>query len=120
MILGKKLIKELVDDDTPTLNTGKEVEYSPLSDEEVDDNFDIESYELLIDCGIVSVLPAEFDKVSEVSDNEDDFLSDENVEETPVCYYVMGKGVVEEQKAVFEKPGQVMMYHLKPLFVRAK
>src|SRR4051812_23566866 len=91
MILGKKLIKELVDDDAPILNTEKEPEYSSLSDEEVDDNFDIESDELLIDCGIVSVLPAEFDRVSEVSENEDDFIPDENVEETPVCYYVMGE-----------------------------
>src|SRR4051812_39653862 len=120
MILGKKLIKELVDDDAPILNTEKEPEYSPLSDEEVDDNFDIESDKLLIDCGIVSVLPAEFDRISEVSENEDDFLPDENVEETLVCYYVMGKGVVEEQKAVFENPGRGMMYHLKPLFIRAK
>src|SRR3954465_7595791 len=32
----------------------------------------------------------------------------------------MGKGVVEEQKDVFERPGRGMMYHLKPLFTRAK
>ena len=27
--------------------------------------------------------------------------------------------MVEEQKAVFEKPSPVMLYHLKPLFIRA-
>ena len=29
-------------------------------------------------------------------------------------------GVVEEQHAMFEKPTSDMMYHLKPLFIRAK
>lgn len=32
----------------------------------------------------------------------------------------MNNGVVEEQKAAFEKPNPRMMYHLKPLFVRVK
>ena len=32
----------------------------------------------------------------------------------------MNSGVVEEQKAMFERPSPGMMYHLKPLFIRAK
>lgn len=31
----------------------------------------------------------------------------------------MNNGVVEEQKAIFEIPYTGMMYHLKPLFIRA-
>ncbi|XP_058764406.1 uncharacterized protein LOC131637855 [Vicia villosa] len=43
-----------------------------------------------------------------------------NVNEMHVCYYVMGNGVVEEQKVLFEKADHGMMYHLKPLFIREK
>ena len=32
----------------------------------------------------------------------------------------MNSGVVEEQKAMFERPSPGMMYHLKPLFIKAK
>lgn len=32
----------------------------------------------------------------------------------------MNNGVVEEQKAMFENPSPGIMYHLKPLFIRAK
>lgn len=45
---------------------------------------------------------------------------DETTEGKTMCYYVMNNGVVEEQKATFERPNPGMMYHLKPLFIRAK
>lgn len=32
----------------------------------------------------------------------------------------MNNDVVEEQHAIFERPYPMMMYHFKPLFVRAK
>ncbi|XP_050897084.1 uncharacterized protein LOC127103889 [Lathyrus oleraceus] len=32
----------------------------------------------------------------------------------------MNRGVVEEQKAMFERPSPGMIYHLKPLFIKAK
>ena len=32
----------------------------------------------------------------------------------------MNSGIVEEQKAMFERPSSGMMYHLKPLFIREK
>ena len=58
--------------------------------------------------------------MSEVSENEEDFNSDEAADENSLCYYMMNSGMVEEQKDVFEKPSPVMLYHLKPLFIRAK
>lgn len=32
----------------------------------------------------------------------------------------MNSGMVEEQKSIFERTSPRMMYHLKPLFIRAK
>lgn len=58
-----------------TRNSEKRHEYTPTSNEElVDDKFDVESDELLIDCGIVFVLHAEYDVLSEVSEADDDFF----------------------------------------------
>ena len=47
-------------------------------------------------------------------------MCEESARQKPLCYYVMNNGVVEEQQAMFEKPTYDMMYHLKPLFIRAK
>lgn len=66
------------------------------------------------------MLPTEYDMVSEVSETEEDFMADETVGGKPLCYYVMNNGLVEEQKDMFERPSPGMMYHLKPLFIRAK
>ena len=68
----------------------------------------------------MSILPEEYDRVLEVSENEEDFTSDEADDEKPLCYYVMNSSIVEEQKVVFEKPSPGMVYHLKLLFIRAK
>lgn len=85
-----------------------------------DTNDDTYGEDFITNCGIVSVLPAEYDMVSEVSKADEDFVPDEIVEDKPLCYYVMNSGVVEEKKDMFEKPSPGMMYHLKPLFIRAK
>lgn len=58
--------------------------------------------------------------VLEVSETKEDFMSDESVGGKPPCYYVINSGVVEEQKSMFERPSPWMMYHLKPLPIRAK
>ena len=76
--------------------------------------------DFVVNCGIVSILPAEYDMVSEVSEQEEDFVPNETTEDKPLCYYVMNNGVVEEQKSMFERPSPGMMYHLKPLFIKAK
>ena len=59
-------------------------------------NDDIYGDDFIVNCGIVSVLPAEYDMVSEVSETEEDFVPDEMVGKKPLCYYVMNSGVVEE------------------------
>lgn len=58
----------------------EEPEYSPLSDEEFDkdmydeNNDDIYGDDFVVNCGIVSVLPSEYDMASEVSEIEGDFV----------------------------------------------
>lgn len=97
------------------------MEYTPgFDDEMVNDNFD-DKFEddLQINCGIVSILLAKYDRVLEVYDTEGDDIQDEAPNQKPLCYYVMNNGVVEEQQAIFERPNPRMMYHLKPLFIRA-
>lgn len=83
----------------------KEPEYTPQSyDEMGKDNFDIESEDdLQINCSIVSVFPAEYDRVSEVSEAMKDCVHEEVMNQKHLCYYVMNKSVVEEQQAIFER-----------------
>lgn len=109
---------------TPQLNQ-EEPEYSPQSDEEEteysphydeeynpspdddmydDTNDDTYGEDFIVNCGIVSVLPAEYDMMSEVSEADEDFVPDQIAEDKSLCYYVMNSGVVEEQKAMFENP----------------
>ena len=88
-----------------------------MYDENKDDTY---GDDFVINCGIVSMLPAEYDMVSEVSKIEGDFVPDETDGGKPLCYYVMNNGVVEEQKSMFKSPSPGIMYHLKPLFIRAK
>lgn len=85
-----------------------------------ENNDDIYGDDFVVNCGIVSVLPAEYDMVSEVSETGGGFVPDETNGGKPLYYYVMNNGVVEEHKAMFERPNPGMMYHLKPLFIRAK
>lgn len=63
----------------------------------VEDNFSAESKDnLQINCGIVSVFPVEYDRVSGVFEVEENFVQDEAYNQKPLCYYVMNNGVVEE------------------------
>lgn len=61
----------------------EEPDYSPLSDEDFDDdmyndtNDDTYGEDFVINCRIMSVLPAEYDMVSEVSEASEDFILDE-------------------------------------------
>lgn len=87
----------------------------------VEDNFDTEyENDLLINNGIVSVLLAKYDSVSEVSETEEDYIQDKAENQKSLCYYFMNNGVVNEQHSIFKKPGTGMMYHLKPLFTKVK
>lgn len=87
----------------------------------VGDNFDIESEEKLHNnCSIVYVLPTEYDRVSEVYEAKEDSVQDKVINQKPFCYCVINNNVVEEQQAIFERSDPGMIYHLKPLFTRAK
>ena len=69
----------------------------PTNDEDMlTDNFESDGESSLnILCNVVSVLPHEYDQVTEVEDSEEaDELEMEN--HKPVCYYVMNSGAVEE------------------------
>jgi len=70
-------------------------------------------------CNVVSVLPVEYDVLSEIDEVESDF-TEEMAHYKPLCYYVMNNGCVENQHVVFEKPEFLMAHHLNPLFIQAK
>lgn len=74
----------------------------------------------IINCGIMSIFPAQFDRVLEVLENEEDYISDEVVDEKYLCYYIMNIGIMEGKKALFEKPNPVIVYNLKSLFIRVE
>lgn len=101
-------------------------EYSPQFDEEFDEdmydvnNNDIYGDDSVINCGIVSVLPAKYNMMFEASETEGDFVPDETDGGKPLCHYVINSSMVEEHKVMFERLSPGMMYHLKPLFIRAK
>ena len=63
----------------------------------VEDNY---GKDFIINYGIVLILPTEYDRVLEVSENEEDFTIYEAADEKHLCYYVMNSGVVKEQKFV--------------------
>ena len=66
------------------------------------DDFEFGSESSLdIRVNMVSVLPREFDQITEVEDS-DDITKMEMAAHKPVCYYVMNNGCVEEQNACFE------------------
>lgn len=71
-------------------------------------------------CNVVSILPAQYDVISKVEENEEEFDTKNMANHKPVCYYVMNNGCVEEQQAMFEKPNGSMQSLLKTLFMQAK
>jgi len=96
------------------------IEENPARDGEMDSDFmDLEP-ELDIICNVVSILPAEYDVVSEVEESKDDFNPEGMEKYRPMCYYVTNYGCVDEQKTMFEKLDDSMKSHLKPLFIQAK
>lgn len=63
--------------------------YSDTNDETYGEDF-------IVNCGIVSGLPAKYDMVSEVFEANEDFMPDETAEGKPICYYIMNSGWFEE------------------------
>lgn len=84
----------------------EEPEYSPQSDEEYIPSLDDDMYDdtnddtygeyFIINYGVVSVFPIEYDMLLEVSEADEDFILSETAEDKPLCYYVMNNGVVDE------------------------
>jgi len=96
------------------------VEENPNEDDELDSEFMDSDPDFSVICNVASILPAEYDMVSEVDDSEEDFDPKDMEKYQPMCYYVMDDGCESEQKAIFEKPDSSMKNHLKPLFIQAK
>lgn len=89
-------------------------------DEDMLEDFDDSDGEDLNIICVVSILPADFDKISEVTESDEDYYVEEETDDNPLCYYVMQKGAVEDERAIFQRPSDEMKSHLKPLFVWAK
>lgn len=72
-----------------------------------------------IKVNVVSMLPREFDQITEVEDT-DNITKMEMAAHKPVSYYVMNNGCVEEQSSFFELPYEAMKIHLNPVFITGK
>ena len=89
-----------------------------IEDEELTLNFTDSEASLNITL-VILMLPIEYDVISEVTYDEEDFI-EEMTAHQPKCYYVMDNGCVEGQQTMFERPDLHMQHHLKPLFIQAK
>lgn len=110
-----KLVERML---TTQEKTDKEKHDRAVTEDEILTNDFNSGSESLLDIrvNVVSVLPREFNQITEVEDT-DDVIEMEMVAHKPVCYYMMNNSCVEEQNAFFERPDEVMKSHLKPLFI---
>lgn len=65
--------------------------------EMVTDNFSTSEGDFHILCNIVSVLPVEYNVVTEVTYMEEEYSSEDMTRHKPICYYVMSDGCVDEK-----------------------
>lgn len=69
------------------------------------DNFNPRSESGLdIICNMISILPIEYDQITEVTEEEVDDFAAELENHKPFCYYVVNNGCEEEEKLVFKRP----------------
>src|ERR1044072_4035803 len=94
----KKPMSERLFPPLPPIIEGNEKITEPNEDENMlTDNFDSGSEEdLNIICNVVSIMPAEFDRLSEITEDEYDSATKESKDHKPICYYVMNEGEVIE------------------------
>ena len=98
----------------------------PLVKEDPDEDYELGSEfmdsepDFDIICNAVSILPAEYDMVSDVEDSEEKFDPKDMEEYKPMCYFLKNNGSEEDRKTIFEKPDDSMKNHLKPLFIQAR
>lgn len=71
-------------------------------------------------CNVVTILPIEFERATEVTEEDDVCLSKEITDHQPMCYYIISNGGVKEENDIFMKPDEDMKKHLKSLFIQVK
>lgn len=116
---GKKVVVKI---DSATKERIKKYVCRPSGrcSDEVTDDFKSDSkssFDILV--SVVSILPEEYNCVSEVK-NLVDANAEEMVLHKPRCYFVLNDGSVESQEAIFERHTITMKIHLKYLLIRAK
>jgi len=96
------------------------IEEDPNEDDELDSEFMDSEPNFDVICNVVSIIPAEYDMVSEVDDSEEEFDPKDMKEYKPMCYFVTNDDSEGNRKTIFEQPDDSMENHLKPLFIQAK
>jgi hypothetical protein len=91
-----------------------------VENEEVNSDFMDSEPDFDVIYNVVSVLPSEYDIVSEVEDSYEYIDPEDMANHKPMCYYVTNFGCVEDQEVVLENLDGSMNSHLKPLFILAK
>ena len=94
-------------------------EVDPNEDNELGSGFTDSEPDFDVICNLVSILPVEYDMISEVDDLEEESDLKDMGEYNPMCYFV-NDGSEDNQKAIFEQLDDSMRNHLKPLFIQAK
>jgi len=95
------------------------VEEDPNEDKELGLGFTDSEPDFDAICNFVSILPAEYDMISEVDDSKEEFDPKDMGEYKPMCCF-MNNGYEDNQKAIFEQSDDSIRRHLKPLFIQAK
>lgn len=117
---GKKVVVKV---DTAAKERIREYVRRPTEkcSDEVTNDFNSESEASLdILVNVVSILPQEYNCVTEVEESVDDADAEEMALHQPRCYFMLNDGFAESQEEVFERPTMTMKNHLKPLLIRAK
>jgi len=86
----------------------------------MDSNFMDSEPDFDVICNVVSILPAEYDVISEVEESEEDYNLEDLEKYKSMCCYVTYYGYSNQQKATFDKPNGSMKSHLNPLFIPTK
>ena len=80
------------------------VKEDPNEDDELGSKFMDSDPDFDVICTMVSILPAEYDMVSEVNDLEEEFDPKLMEEYKSMCYFVTNDGSESNRKAIFEQP----------------
>ena len=95
------------------------IEEDPNEDDELGSGFADLEPDFNVICHLVSILPTEYDMISEVDDSEEEFDHKDMREYKPMCYFV-NDGSADNQKSIFVQLDDLMKNQLKPLLIQAK